>query len=158
MELSRKPYQTLEGQAYPTVRQMSIFIENRMGQLLRLTQLFENKDIRILGFTVIDSVDCAVMRLLCDSPDEAISLLREAGFAVSVAEVLVVRLPHGKRGLLSICSALLSSEINISYAYPLMPTNVGSSVALAVDNTEIAVDTLQQKQFEVLSEGDLKQG
>ena len=158
MALSREPYETLEGQAFPTVRQLSIFIENRMGQLLRLTQLFETKDIRLLGFSVIDSVDCAVMRLLCDSPDEAISMLRDAGFAVSVSEVLVVRLPQGQRGLLSVCSALLSSEVNISYAYPLMPTDVGSSIALAVDNTEIAVDTLQQKKFEVLGEGDLKEG
>ncbi|MHC4445398.1 MAG: acetolactate synthase [Planctomycetota bacterium] len=155
MALSRQPYETLEGQGFPTVRQLSIFLENRMGQLLRLTQLFENKDIRILGFSVIDSVDCAVMRLLCDSPDEAMGILRDKGFAVSVAEVLVVRLPRGKRGLLSICSSLLSSEINISYAYPLMPNEMGSTVALAVDNIEIAVDTLQQQKFEVLGEEDL---
>ncbi|UCD29682.1 MAG: acetolactate synthase [Planctomycetota bacterium] len=155
MTLSREPYETLEGEGFPTVRQLSVFLENRMGQLLRLAQLFENREIRILGLSVIDSIDCAVVRLLCDSPDEAMVILREAGFAVSVAEVLVVRLPHGKKGLLSVCSALLSSEINIAYTYTLMPTKMGSAIVLSVDNTEIAVDTLQQKDFEVLDEGDL---
>jgi len=139
----------------PMVRQLSIFLENRMGQLLKLMQLFGNKEVKILGLTVVDSVDCAIIRLLCDRPDEALVLLEDAGFSVSVAEVLVVRLPHGKRGLLSVCSVLLSSEINISYTYPLLPSEVGSAIVLAVDNNEIAVDTLQQKKFEVLGEEEL---
>jgi len=157
MTRERPPYETLEGQGFPTVRQLSVFLDNRMGQLLRLAQLFENKDIRILAFTVIDSVDCSIVRILFDRTDEALTALRQSGFAVSVAEVLVVKLPHGKRGLMSICSSLLSSEINIAYTYPLLPTELGSAIALSVDNLEIAVDTLQQKKFEVLGEADLEQ-
>lgn len=156
MAIAREAFETLEGQGFPVVRQLSVFVDNRVGQLLRLTQLFDNKDVKILALSVVDSVDCAVVRLLFDRPDEAISVLRAAGFPVSVAEVLVVRVPHGKRGLLAVWSALLSSEINIAYAYPLMAGSIGSAVALRVDNTDIAVDTLNAKRFEVLSEGDLQ--
>ena len=156
MSMSRLPYDTLEGQGTPTVRQLSVFLDNRVGQLLRLPQIIERKDVKILALSVIDSVEFGVVRLLFDDPDEAVEVLREAGFAVSVAELLVVRLPHGKRGLLAILSALLSSEININYAYPLLPAHIGPAIALSVDNLEIGVDTLARKKFEVLSEADLQ--
>jgi len=153
-----QPFETMEGHAAPTARQVSVFVDNRVGQLLRLTQIIEQKNIRILALSVIDSVDCAIVRLLFDAPEAALELLRAAGFAVSVSDVVVVRLPRGKRGLLAILSALLSSEVNISYAYPLLPANIGPAVALYVDNIEIAVDTLQRKRFEVLGEADLQKG
>jgi len=156
MAMESESFETLEGEGGPTVRQVSVFVDNRVGQLLRLTQLFEQQDIRILALSVVDSVDCAVVRLLFDLPDEALRVLAEAGFAVSVSELLVVRLPHGKRGLLTVCSALLGSEINIAYGYSLLPMQVGSAIALHVDNIEIAIDTLQAHGFQVLGEPDLE--
>ncbi len=158
MTMSRQPFETLEGHGAPTVRQLSVFLENRVGQLLRLTQLIDDTDIRILGLTVIDSADFAVARVLFDAPDEAMRILREAGFAVSVSELIVVKLPRGERGLLTVFSALLSAEINVSYAYPLLVGRVGPAIALSVDNLEMAADTLQRRKFVVLSETDLQKG
>ncbi len=154
--MERLPYDTLEGQSFPVVRQLSVFLDNRVGQLMRLTQLLDKEDVRILALSVVDSVDCAIVRLMFDAPDRAMRVLKEAGFAVSVAELLVVRLPPGKRGMMVICSALLSSEINVAYAYPLLPGKFGPAIAFSVDNLEIAVDTLQGKKFEVLGEADLQ--
>ncbi|GMU23066.1 MAG: amino acid-binding protein [Phycisphaerae bacterium] len=156
MASERPPFETLEGQGFPTVRQLSVFLENRIGQLLRLTQAIESKDVRIVGLSIVDSVDFAVVRLMFDSPDDALEALEAEGFTVSVTELIVVVLPAGKRGLLTVWSALLSSEINVAYAYPLMPLPAGPAIALSVDNREIAVDTLQRQKFIVLSESDLK--
>jgi len=154
--MEQQPFQTMEGQGFPTVRQLSVFLDNRVGQLLRVTQVLDATDVRILAFSIIDSVDCAVVRIVIDKPDEGIKALKEAGFAVSVAELLIVKMPHGKHGLRTIWTVLLSSEINISYAYPLLPGRVGLALAVAVDNIEFAVDTLQQRKLEVLSERDLQ--
>jgi hypothetical protein len=148
----------MEGGEFGTVRQLSVFLENRLGQLLRLTQTLEQTKVKIMALSVIDSVDCAVVRMLIDDPDTAITALKQAGFAVSVGELLVVKLPPGKRGLLAIWSALLSSEINIAYAYSLLHGKVGSAVAMYVDNMEIAADTLARHNFEILSEADLRTG
>ena len=143
MALAHKPYETMEGQGAPAVRQISIFVENRLGQLLNITQLFEDQDIRMLSLSIIDLVDCAVVRVLFDAADDARRILREAGYNVTVAEVVVERLPKGKRGLLTVWSALLGAEVSIAYAYPLLPTERGSAIALYVDNVELAIDTLQ---------------
>lgn len=155
MSLVHKPYETIEGHGAPAVRQISVFIENRLGQLHNITQLFEKKDIRVLSLSIVDLVDCAVLRLLFDSADEGIRILRDAGFNVTVAEVVVVRLPKGKRGLLTIWSALLKAEVNISYAYPLLASPKGSAIVIHVDNIDLAIDTLRENQFEVLDESDL---
>ncbi|NLX14188.1 MAG: acetolactate synthase [Phycisphaerales bacterium] len=156
MTRARLPYETLEGQGYAGVRQISVFLDNRVGQLLKLTKVVESKEVKILGISVIDSVDCSVVRLLFDDLDEAIEVLKNEGFAVSVAEVLIVSLPHGKRGLLSIFATLLSSEINVAYTYPLISANIGPTIALSVDNIEAAAETLRKQKFDVLSESDLK--
>ena len=156
MGMAREPYETLEGQGLPAVRQLSVFLDNRLGQLLRLTQIIEQKDVKILGLSVSDSADYAVVRLIFDSPDEARAVLREAGFAVSVSEVIVVRLPPGKRGLLTVWQCLLSSEINIGYCYPLLPDALGAAIVLSADNLEIATDTLIRYKLDVLGESDLR--
>jgi hypothetical protein len=155
MAMERSSFETLEGHGSPTVRQLSVFLENRVGQLLRLTQVIERRKIKILALSVSDSVDFAVVRLLFDNPDEAAQVLRAEDFAISLADVLVVKLPRGDRGLLTIFSALLSAEVNISYAYPLLPAWFGPAIALSVDNIEISAETLRRKKFVVLTEPDL---
>lgn len=158
MALTRERFETLEGSGYHGVRQLSVFMENRIGQILRMSQIIEQKDVKILGLSVIDSVDCSIVRLIFDQPDEAYDLLRQAGFAVSVTEVVVVGLPAGKRGLIGVFTSLLSCEINIAYTYPLLASTVGPAIVMSVDNLEMATDILQRKKFRVFSESDLNLG
>jgi len=146
----------MDGQSLPGVRQLSIFLDNQVGQLLRLTQLIDCQDIKILGLSVVDAVEYAVVRLLCDSPDETMALLRKAGYAFSVSEVILVSLPPGKRGLLSVWQCLLSAEINVGCCYPLLPPKLGPVLAISVDNLEIANDILLRNKFNLLGEADLK--
>ena len=106
-----KPFETAEGYDTPTVRQQSVFIENRVGQLLRLTRLFDQTDTRILAVSVVYSVDCAIVRMILDDPDKGYEVLSDAGFQISETEMIVVSLPHGKRALLHTWAALLGAEI-----------------------------------------------
>ena len=158
MSRAHTPFETLESHGYPTVRQISVFAENRCGQLLRITQLMEKKEVRVLSLSVLDSVDCAVVRLLTDDPDAAIDALRAAKFALSVSELVVVRVPARRRGLMTVWSALLSGEVNVAYAYPLLTESAGPVIAICVDALEIAVEVLRAQRFEVLGEDHLRSG
>ncbi|HOW73068.1 MAG TPA: acetolactate synthase [Phycisphaerae bacterium] len=155
MSMAPSRFETLEGQGMPGVRQLSVFLDNRVGQLLRLSQLLDAERIRILGLSVIPAAEYGVVRIICDNPDEARRVLQAGGFACGGTEVVVVKIPPGQRGLLSVWQCLLSSETNIAYCYPLLPTSLGSALVLAVDNVEIATDALLRNKFEVLSEADL---
>lgn len=154
--MQSEPLETMQGQAVPTVRQQSVFIENRVGQLLQLTRLFDQTDIRILAVSVVYSVDCAICRMILDEPDTAHDVLTNARFQISEAELIVVSLPHGKRALLRTWAALLGAEINIYYTYPLLvhPRDC-AALALLPDNIEHAGRTLRDRNFELLDQQDL---
>lgn len=154
MSMAPSRFETLEGQGMPGVRQLSVFLDNRVGQLLRLSQLIDAEKIRILGLSVIPAAEFGVVRIICDNPDEARRVIQIGGFACGTTEVVAVKMPPGQPGLLSVWQCLLSSEINISYCYPLLPTSLGPAIVVAVDNVEIATDTLLRNKFEVLSESD----
>ncbi len=98
--MATEPLGTAQAHDSPTVRQQSVFFENRVGQLLRLTRLFDGTGIRILAVSVVNSVDCAICRMILDDPDLAYDVMSNARFQSSEAELLVVSLPHGKRALL----------------------------------------------------------
>jgi len=154
--MSLEPLETLEGGEFPFCRQISVFLENRVGQLLRLTRLFEDADVRILGLAVEGSVDCAIARLVVDDPDAARQMLSQAGFAVTETELLVVELPPGKRGIMVVCAALIAGEININYIYPLLPSQSrGACMAIQVDNLPQAGAVLRSKRFHVLDQSEL---
>lgn len=151
-----EPYSTAHAQGVPTVRQQSVFVENSVGQLLRLTKLFDQTEVRILAVSVVYCVDCAICRLIVDDPDRSYELLSTSRFKLSETELLVVALPPGKRALLHTWAALLGGEINISYTYPLLARPMGrSAIAVLPDNMEQAVEVLQERGFDVLDQQDL---
>ncbi len=155
--MTHEPLGVAEGSEFPLVRQISVFLENRLGQLLRLTRLFDDSEVHILGLTVENSVDCAILRLLFNDPDQAYELIGEARFARTESEVLVVELPPGKRGIMTICSALIAGEVNINYIYPLLPGHDrGACVAIQVDNTAQAVAVLRRQKFRLLDQSELR--
>ena len=154
--MATEPLETAEAHDWPTVRQQSVFVENRVGQLLALARLFDQTDIRILAVSIVYSVDCSICRMLLDDPDTANELLLGARFQVSETELIVVSLPPGKRALLHMWAALLGGEISIHYTYALLIHPYGTAaVAVLPDNIEQAVETLRQRKFQLLSQKDL---
>jgi hypothetical protein len=156
--MSIEPLETAEGSEFPLVRQVSVFLENRLGQLLRLTKLFDHSEVHILAVSVEGSIDCAIVRIIVDDPDTAHDMLREAGFAISETELLVVELPAGKRGMMTVCAALIAAEVNINYTYALLPGgNRGACIAIQVDNPSVAAATLTGRKFRVLDQSQLRE-
>jgi len=154
--MATEPLETAHAQGFPTVRQQSVFIENRVGALLRLTKLFDQTDIRILAVSVVNSVDCAIIRMILDDPDRAYEVLTKSRFQVSDAELIAVSLPHGKRALLHLWAALLDGEISVHYTYPLLVRPKGAAAMIVFpDNVEQAVRVLRERHFEVLDQQDL---
>ena len=151
-----EPLDTMEGQDFPLCRQISVFLENRLGQLLRLTRLFERDEVQILGISVDNAVDCAITRFIVNDPDVASEMIRDAGFACSENEILVVELPESNRGIMTVCIALLTGEINVNYTYPLLPgRDRGACLAIQVDDLARAAEVLHGKGFRIIDQTEL---
>lgn len=104
------------------VKQLAIFLENKPGALLRLTQDLVSMDINILGMSVTDSIDHAVVRMIVDKPTEAIHLMGEAGVLVLECDLVRVTLRNRPGELQKFCQKLADENINIEYAYGSSPT------------------------------------
>ncbi|MFQ5425016.1 MAG: acetolactate synthase [Phycisphaerae bacterium] len=151
-------FETAEHMESPSVRQLSVFLDDRVGALHRLFQCFERTDIKILALSVVHAIDCAIIRVIVDDTDEAIEVLRKRNFPISETEMIVVELPPG-HGLRSICSALLTAEISIDYVYPLLVRPTGrAAIAVHTDNLEIAAQVLRGRNCTLLGEDDLGPG
>jgi hypothetical protein len=151
------PFETAHGRDWPSVRQFNVFVENRVGNLLSVVRHFETTDIRIVSITVVDSADCAIIRLVLSDPERGREIFERAGLPITESDLLVVQLPDGVRPLLDICKALLGAEISIHYAYPLLVGPRGcAAVALHVEDHETAAAVLSRLGFTLFTENDLR--
>ncbi len=144
------------GETAPSVRQFGVFLDNKVGKLLELLQLFdEQPGLQVAAFSVVDSSDHAVVRLIFTNADAARVVLRSHHYTFSEVDLLVVELPEGK-SLTNICLHLLGAELNIRFAYPVMLRSEASPiVAIAVDDHILAGQILMRKRFRMLGEEDL---
>ena len=149
-------FATARGRNWPTLRQFTVFLENRVGQLLEVVRRFEGSRVRIVALSISDAGECAFVRFLVSHPEQGREILERAGLALIESDLLGVELPDDHQPLLRICTALLQAEVNIIQAYPILVRPRGRpAVALMVDNTEIGMETLAAKGFTMITEGDL---
>ena len=149
---------TMRGRDYPTIRQFTVFLENRVGQLLEVVRRFEGSKVRIVAFSINDATECAFVRFLLSHPEQGREILERAGLALIESDLVGVELPNVPQPLLRVCTALLQAEVNITQAYPLLVRHNGRpAVALMVDNLEMAMETLDSKGFRMITEADLQE-
>ena len=155
-EGSHTDFSTMRGRNYPTIRQFTVFLENRVGQLLDVVRRFEGSKVRIVALSINDATECAFVRFLLSRPEQGREILERAGLAMIESDLIGVELRSGSQPLLQVCTALLQAEINIVQAYPLIVRPHGRPAgALMVDNIEMAMETLDSKGFTMVTEGDL---
>src|ERR1700704_1276221 len=148
-------FETARGRDWPSIRQFNVFVANRLGGLADVVRRFETTDIRIVSITIVDSADCAIIRIVLSDPERALEIFHQAKLPVTESDLLVVQLPEGPQPLLTICKALLVAEINVDYAYPILVGVRGHpALALHVEDHENAVQTLSKQGFTLFTEGD----
>ena len=156
--MGQLPMGTEQGYAPPSVRQFGVFLDNRVGKLLELVQLFDDApNVRLVAISVLDSSDHAVVRLIFDNADAARHLLKRNSFTFSEVELLVLELDD-EHTLTPACLFLLGAELNIRFAYPVLPTQMGGPqelLALAVDDNTFAGQILRRKGFRLMAEDEL---
>jgi hypothetical protein len=151
-------FSTMRGRNYPAIRQFTVFLENKVGQLLEVVRRFEGTKVRIVALSIVDSAECAFVRFLLSHPEEGREILERAGLAIIESDLIGVELPDGPQPLLAICTALLQAEVNIIQAYPLLVRPRGrAAVALMIDNIEMGQETLASKEFTMITEADLRE-
>lgn len=126
------------------VKQLSIFLKNRPGTLADVCSHLTEEGINIIGFSVSDTVDHAVVRMVVDEPLKATHLLGNAGVLVVENDILVLDLKNEPGQLADLGAALGKAGINIEYAYGGLTRDAQTGVLYVRSNDA-------KKAFEVLS-------
>ena len=158
MEETVIPLQTAHGGGFEQKRvcQFVVFLENRVGRLRKLVQIFEDSTAKIVALSVEESSEAALVRLICSDSKVAKSVLEDNGFAFGQTDLIAVELPQNTTSpLLAICNALLQAEINIHSAYPLLVAPKNPTIALYLDEPTFAAEILVRKGFILIGESDL---
>jgi len=113
-----------------TVKQISIFLENRPGQLLDITTSLEQKDVNIRAITVAETADYGIIRLIVEEADKAMEILKESGFLAMLSDVVAVAVPDKPGGLAEILGIMSGAGINIEYMYSVFGKVRGEAVMI----------------------------
>jgi hypothetical protein len=137
------------------VKQFSVFAENRLGRLYDLTSILKHHDVHVMGITVLDTTDSAIVRFVVDDPDKARELLVNNDFPYVECTVLAVEIPDESH-LKGILAALFEAEINIHYIYSFIKRPEGrAALAINAEDTDVAAQTLNHRGFRVLTQRDI---
>jgi hypothetical protein len=134
-----------------SVKQISVFLENRKGRLIAVTSCLTENEVNIRAHSVADTSDFGILRLIVDHPDRACRVLKEAGFTVRETEVLALEVADVPGGINAGLTVLEHSGINVDYMYGFYGVENGRALnILQVDNMEEAVRVLQQAGLQLL--------
>lgn len=137
------------------VVQFSIFTPNRLGRLHTLVNLLGSQNVHVLALTVLDTTECAIIRIVVDDPERARSLLQSHGFAYAEGKLLATEV-NSTEELNKLVAALVEAELNINYLYSFIPHPHGKSIiAISVEDNEMAAQTLKRHHFSVLKQTDI---
>lgn len=99
------------------IKQISLFLENRSGQLLEITTLLAENAIDLKAVHIAETADYGILRLITDDHEKASELLKENGFLVSVNSVFAVAVPDSVGGLSGMLKVMADNDINVEYMY-----------------------------------------
>lgn len=104
------------------IRQLSIFLENRLGRLAEVTAVLGEAKIDILAISVADTADFGILRLLVDDVDKAVAALKAKSIVCTVNPVTVVSVNGVPGGLAAILKVINEKALNIEYMYAIAQT------------------------------------
>jgi len=133
------------------VMQLSVFIENKAGRVSEVTDVLGSAGVNIRGFSVSDTADYGIVRLVVDNPQAGHKALSDAGFTVKESAVVCIDLPDKPGGLAGVLKIVSDAGVNIEYVYSL----IGTYVVINVADVERAEAMLAGKPVTLVTQEDI---
>ncbi len=139
-----------------SVKQVSVFIENKKGRLAELTKILADNKIDMCALSLADTTDFGILRVLTDKPDEAKEILSQNGFVVKTTKVIAISMENVPGGLAKILSALDEKEVSVEYMYAFVGQKSHEAFGvIRVDDEEKANDVLKEIGVRVLENKEI---
>lgn len=138
------------------IRQISVFIENKVGRILEITETLGKNGINIRALSLADTSDFGILRMIVNDIEKGMTVLREKGFIVKDSYVVAVEVPDKPGGLAEVLKILGSKGFNVEYMYAFFEQLQNKALLIfRFENPEEAVRVLTQNGVNVASEEKL---
>ena len=137
-----------------TVHQISVFIENRSGTLVKVLDLFKEAGIQLIASTISDTVEYGIFRIICSEPMKARKVLEEAGVSSNVSDVFAVSLDNYPGRAADAVRFLSKTGIGISYMYSFMLSGKGILI-FRTNDPERTKEVIRDNGIESLNDESL---
>ena len=138
-----------------TIRQLSVFLENRSGRLQDVLEALQSKKINITALTIADTSEYGIARLLVSEPEEGCNLLKALGFSVNLTEVISMSVSHEAGSLCDVLKKFSDENLSIEYMYAF---SLGEKaiIVLRTDDQTKAFEIIEHNQFTLISEDEIR--
>ena len=138
-----------------TVRQISVFIENKPGMMVKITDALGNAGVDIRALSLADTQDFGILRLIVNDTEKAREALKAVGCITSVTDVIVAELPDVPGAMTKTVRILADNGINIEYIYAFVSPekNKKAYIVFRIKDTEKASEVLKNEGIILADEG-----
>ena len=140
-----------------SVKQVSIFLENKKGRLAEVTKLLAERGINIRALSLADTADFGVLRIIVDDPESCLAALKAAEVIAQVTDVLAVEVEDKPGGLQRVLAVLGAAGLNVEYMYAYVEKTKDNAIVICkIDDREGAARVLEANGIHTISAQALK--
>jgi hypothetical protein len=132
------------------IKQVSVFLENKSGRLNEVTQILGDAGLNMSAFTIADTSDFGILRLIVSDPEKAKEVLKKNKFAVQTTEVILVKTPNVPGGLAKMLNILNAENVFIEYMYAFSNSEDTAVIVLRPTDLQKCIDILQNHRSDFL--------
>ena len=139
-----------------TVKQISVFVENKPGRLADLTDVLNDNGINMRALSLAETKDFGIIRLILDDPFNAVTVLKDSGYICNITKVLAIAIPDTPGSLGKVLKILGNAQINVEYTYAFTAgVKDKACMILRVGDNEKAVEVLTKAGIQPLCQDNL---
>ena len=133
-----------------TIKQLSVFLENKSGRINEVTKILGQNNINMHAFSMAETADFGILRLIVTEVDKAVECLREANFAVMLTDVVCINCPNVSGSLSVILDNLTAESIFIEYMYAFAEGD-SANVIIRPSNIARCMEVLSKCECNVIN-------
>ena len=138
------------------IKQLSIFVENKLGRLQSIINSLSENDINIRALSIADTTDFGILRIIVDDPTKAKLVLKGMGVISKSTDVIAVYIDDKSGGLASVLNVVSDAGIGIEYMYAFLGRKTGKALmVLKADDEAAAEKALKEGGIEIANPSDI---
>ena len=138
------------------IHQISVFLENRTGQLAEITQLLAKEHVDIRAISIAETADYGLARMIVDDSHKASSILLNHGDILSMTPVWAVEVPDHPGGLAEVLTVLAEAQVDVEYMYSLFTHREDKAyIVMRISDEPRFLSTLGDRRIKIMTKDEL---